>query len=74
MSILKHFRAVIDEFRYAGVPPALPIRPMKRSQAQRGELGPNALAWCDLKLGVFKTCREQAENARGTTTAVVQVN
>lgn len=64
MSLLTHLKAVLDEFRYAGVPAALPIRPVRRSQAQRGELGPVALAWCDLKLGVFKTCREQAEAAR----------
>lgn len=64
MSLYAHLKALLDEFRYAGVPPALPILPTKRSKAQRGELGPNAIAWCDQKLGVFKTCREQAEAAR----------
>lgn len=68
MSILSHVRGLIDEWRYAGVPAALPKKAPRGSQA--GDLTTSQIEWCDENLCLvagekkFKKYREQAIAAR----------
>jgi len=56
---------LLDEYRYRGVPLAVPLKKQPRSPTQVGFLVANQVAWLDTNIPKFKKFREQAESARG---------
>lgn len=63
--MFKCIAALIDAFKYEGVPQGLPKLTVTKSPTQRSHLTEKELGWCDRMLPGFKKCREQAEAARG---------
>lgn len=64
--MFKCVQALIDAFKYEGIPQALP-KQKAVIRSREGGLTGRQVAWCDEKLGngVFAKAREQAEAARG---------